>query len=88
MSSYRLNVSSPDGTIFDGEAEKLLFRAAGGDMTVLKGHVPLMTTVRPGLVKLTLPDGSVRNAHAESGIVSVGKEGVILLSDTFQWDKE
>ncbi len=85
MSSYHLIISTPDGTVLDSETEKLLFRAAGGDMTVLKGHVPLMTTVRPGNIKVTFPDGSVRNGHADSGIVSVSREGVILLSDSFQW---
>ncbi|MBR6705831.1 MAG: hypothetical protein IKI84_04020 [Clostridia bacterium] len=88
MNSYRLNVSTPDGTVFEGETEKLLFRAHGGDMTVLKGHVPLMTTIRPGNVILTLPDGTVKNGYAENGIVSVGREGVIMLSDTFRWTEK
>ena len=85
MAGYHLTISTPEGTAFDGETEKLLFRAAGGDMTILRGHVSLMTTVRPGTVKLTLPDGAVWTGRAESGIVSVGKEGVTMLSDTFKW---
>ena len=30
-------------------------------------------------------DWLVKNGYAENGIVSVGREGVVMISDTFRW---
>ncbi len=89
MSSFPLRISTPEGSLFKGMAERFLFRAANGDMAILAGHVPIMTTIRPGNCRLVLENGETRTAYAESGIVTVSKEEVTVLSDSFKWtDKD
>ncbi len=88
MSWFPLRISTPEGTLFDGSVERFLFRAAYGDMAVLAGHIPMMTTIRPGKCKVVLANGEEKHGYAENGIVTVGKEQVIVLSDSFRWNNE
>ncbi len=88
MSSFPLSISTPEGSLFKGSAERFVFRAANGDMAILAGHVPIMTTIRPGNCKVVLENGETRNAYAESGIVTVSKDRVIVLSDSIRWTNQ
>ena len=84
MSTYRLKISTPDGLRFDGEAERLVVRGALGDLAILAGHVPMMTTIRSGECRVVAEDGQVTSGKTGGGILTVGKEKVIaLLND---WD--
>ena len=38
-------------------------RAAEGDLAILPGHIPLMTTVQPGLCRILLPEGGEKAAR-------------------------
>lgn len=79
MTSYTLTVMSPDGEVFKGDVISVLLRGAEGDLCVLAGHIPLITTVRPGKCVITLPDEEEKEAELTSGILHVTKEGVKLL---------
>ena len=46
MNEYHLTVSTPSGTVFDGDAVFLSLRGAGGDLAVMAGHIPFVTTVK------------------------------------------
>ena len=39
MASFPLKIVTPDGLIFDGQAEKLVVRTVSGDMAVLARHI-------------------------------------------------
>jgi len=80
MSSFMLNISSPDGNIFSGNAERITVRGSEGDLAVLAGHIPFITSVRPGDCVLHMEDGSVRRGHTEGGLLTVGKEDVTFLT--------
>ena len=86
MSTYRLKVSTPDGAQFDGKAERLILRAAEGDLAVLAGHVPLMTTVQPGTVRIVLPGGEEKTARTAGGLLTVGTEETVALLSGFGWE--
>ena len=49
---------------------------------ILKG---VNLTVKPGEVRVVLPDGTTRVGPARSGLLTVAREGVTLLGD-FSWD--
>ena len=85
MNTYRLIISTPDGTIFDENVEGIMLRGANGDLAVLAGHAPFMTSVQKGECKVTADGGDERFADIDGGILSVDKEKVTLLSGSFKW---
>ncbi|MGM9681250.1 MAG: hypothetical protein ACI3XR_07070 [Eubacteriales bacterium] len=88
MNSFRVTVSTPDGSVFDGQAEGLMLRGALGDLAVLAGHIPMITTVRPGKCRILLEEDRELTAHTEGGLLTVTKEGAILLCSTFVKEDE
>ena len=86
MNTYKLTVSSPDGTVFQDEVMELSLRGADGDLAVLAKHMPFMTSVMPGRCRVTLADGEEKFAKVDGGLLTVGTEDVTLLSGSFQWE--
>ncbi len=86
MSTFSLKISTPDGLRYDGEAERIVVRGELGDLAVLAGHIPMMTTIRPGICRVGLPDGTLRSGRTGGGILTVGKDRVIAL--LHNWDEE
>ncbi|MBO4636942.1 MAG: F0F1 ATP synthase subunit epsilon [Clostridiales bacterium] len=80
MSNFVLTVSTPDGDKFKGEVTRLIVRGSEGDLAVMAGHIPFATAVLNCTVRIDLPDGTTRSAETESGILTVGREEVVLLS--------
>lgn len=45
-----LTFASPEKNIYEGEADKLIISTSTGEITVLSGHEPLLTTIDSGQV--------------------------------------
>ncbi len=87
MKTFKLTVSSPDGDIFSGEIVNLSLRGAMGDLAVMAGHIPFITSVVPGECKIEFEDGEERIGSTEGGILTVGNDGcVTLLAGSFRWN--
>lgn len=84
MRTFQLNISSPDGKLFSGEAVMMTLRGIEGDLAVMAGHVPFITSVKPCDVKLLLPDGTEKIGHSDGGLLTVAADGVTLLG-SFAW---
>lgn len=85
MSTFRLNISSPDGVIFSGEAVRIILRGTEGELAVLAGHVPFITSVVSGRCELLPEDGTLRNGHTEGGLLTVARDGVTYLTSELHW---
>ena len=75
MRSFPLQIVTADGMVFDGQAESISVRAAGGDMSVQAGHCDYVTVLGMGQARLIV-DGKVRTRclhrrHAGGG----GRQG-------------
>ncbi len=87
MKTFPLVISSPDGDVFREQVIKISLRGTEGDLAVLAGHVPFVTTVKPGTVEITKADESVLSGTVDGGILTVSSEGTTLISGTFQENK-
>ena len=85
MNTFKLTISSPDGNKFDGEVQMLAVRGIEGELAILAGHIPFVTTLKPCDCKVTLPDGNVKIGTVESGLLTVSAEKTTLLSGSFMW---
>lgn len=87
MSTYKLTVATPDGNRFQGEVEALYLRGAEGDLAVLAGHTPFITSVQAGDCRIQLPGGEEKAATLDGGLLTVGAQATTLLSGSFQWEQ-
>jgi F-type H+-transporting ATPase subunit epsilon len=68
--------------IFSGDATMLIASGVAGELGITPRHAPLMTTLRPGPVRLLLPDGEESMFFVGGGILEVMPHLVTVLADT------
>ena len=84
MTSFPLKIVTPDGLIFDGEAEELVVRTISGDIGILAGHIDCAAPLGMGRATLII-EGKKRYAACIGGILSVLEGDVRLVPTTFEW---
>ena len=85
MKTFLLTISSPDGALFSGQVARITLRGAEGDLAVMAGHVPFITSVQAGDCVLHMEDESVKRGKMEGGLLTVTRESVTLLTAAFKW---
>ena len=84
MTPFHLKIVSPDGLLFDGQAEQLTVRTTTGDMGILAGHLSCVAPLGMGMATVVI-DGKSRHAACIGGMVSVVGGKVTLVPTTFEW---
>ncbi|MBQ9748442.1 MAG: ATP synthase F1 subunit epsilon [Clostridia bacterium] len=84
MKPFHLQIVTPEGCLFDGEAESLLVRTGDGDVEILRGHTDLFASVGVGRARL-IADGKTRMASCSGGMLSVERGEVRLVAVTFEF---
>jgi F-type H+-transporting ATPase subunit epsilon len=84
-----VEVVSPEGLKYEGDAEMVIARTqGGGDIAFLSGHVPFLGALDSWTVELRLPDGKDRFAAVHGGFVEVHDDHVTILSDIAEFDDQ
>ena len=84
MTPFPLKIVTPDGLIFDGQAEELIVRTTSGDLGILAGHINCVAPLGMGRATVVI-DGKHRYAACIGGMVSVVNGEVTLVPTTFEW---
>ena len=82
--TIHVDIVSAESEIFSGLAEMVFAPAVMGEVGVLPGHAPLVTTLKPGEVRVRLPGGEEQAFYVSSGMLEVQPHVVTVLSDTAQ----
>ncbi len=88
MKTFRLTVASPDGNLFDGDVVKLDVRGTEGELAIMAGHVPFVTSVVKGGCAVWTDDDTKRAATIDGGLLSVASDSVTLLAGSFRFEEE
>lgn len=80
-SMLHLEIITPDETVYDGDATSVTLSTADGEITVLPGHVPLMTTLVPG-VAIVRFEGNEQYFAISGGIVEIDGASIRVLART------
>ncbi len=88
MRTFHLEIVTPDGLVFDGEAESLLVHTTEGDVEILRGHMDYIATVDVGRARVIEEGGKSRLASCAGGFLSVTKEHVRLVAVTFEFAED
>ena len=84
MTPFRLKIVTPDGLIYDGQAEELLVRTTGGDVAILARHMNYVAPLGMGRA-VVVSGGTRRTAACIGGMLSVSDGEVTLVPTTFEW---
>ena len=84
MTPFRLKIVTPDGLIYDGQAEELLVRTTGGDVAILARHINYVAPLGMGRA-VVVSGGTRRTAACIGGMLSVCDGEVTLVPTTFEW---
>lgn len=87
MNTFMLTVSTPDGNLFSDRCAELAVRGTEGELAIMAGHIPFVTSLVSAPCKIWLEDGTELCAHAEGGVLTVGKDSVTLLAGSFKFDE-
>jgi F-type H+-transporting ATPase subunit epsilon len=80
--TMHVDIVSAEREIFSGTAEMLVAPTVEGEVGILPRHSQLIARLRPGEVRLTLPQGEVQSIYVSGGILEVQPHVVTVLSDT------
>ena len=86
MKTFTLKISSPEGDVFFGKVTKLCVRGTEGELAVLAGHIPFVSSVASCDCKVELEDGTERLGHTDGGVLTVTDQLVLLLSGSFTFN--
>lgn len=84
MSSFRLQIVTPDGSLFDGEAEALRLRTTEGYVSIRAHHADYIAALEIGMVSVT-QNGETKHAACGGGFLSVSRGEVKLVATTFEY---
>ena len=84
MTPFRLKIVTPDGLLYDGQAEELLVRTTGGDVAMLARHMNYVAPLGMGRA-VVVSGGTRRTAACIGGMLSVCDGEVTLVPTTFEW---
>ena len=88
MKTFPLQIGTPDGLLFQGEAERVVVRSITGDLAILAGHINFCTALGMGEANVVLPDGTRREAACIGGMLSMMDGSCSLLATTWEWKED
>lgn len=77
----QLDIVSAEKEIFSGLVEMVVASAELGEIGIIPGHAPLLTLLRPGEVRVTLPGGEKELFYVSGGMLEVQPHHVTVLAD-------
>lgn len=79
---FQFELVAPERLLTSGEVDQVVVPGAEGYFTVLRGHAPMMSTLRPGVVDLTpAGGGTVDRIFVRGGFADVDAGGLTILAE-------
>ncbi len=78
MKAFHLQIVTPEGIAFEGEAKGLSLRGTEGEIAVLAGHAPLVTLLAPGSCRVYTEKEDEWHWAYGAGALAVTREGVYV----------
>lgn len=81
-STIHCDIVSAEAEIFSGDASMVVVSGEEGELGIAPRHAPLLTRLKPGQVRVMLPEGGEEFYYISGGMLEVQPHVVTVLSDT------
>ena len=79
---FTVEIISPDETLLKSETSEVIIPSYEGEMGILKEHIPLITFLRPGIIKIKDKDNEGKSFFVEEGTVEFVNNSLLILTST------
>ena len=79
--TFQFELVTPERLLLAGEAEQVVIPGVEGDFAVLSGHAPVISTLRAGILEITMTDAK-RRVFVKKGIAEADSERLTILAQT------
>jgi F-type H+-transporting ATPase subunit epsilon len=80
--TFHLDIVSAEAEIYSGTVTMVFAPGSTGELGILPRHTPLLTTLKPGEVRVQTQDGGEESFYVSGGILEIQPHVVTVLSDT------
>lgn len=82
MASLHFELVSPERLLLSGEVAQVVIPGTEGEMTVLPGHAPVLSTLKPGVISVTASEGAAaERIFVRGGFAEINPKGLIVLAE-------
>lgn len=79
VGTFKIELVSPERVLLSGEATEVIVPGVAGDFTVLAGHAPVISAIRPGVLDIRQPSGQ-RRIYVRGGFAEVDPTQLTILA--------
>ena len=85
--NFKLEIITPEKQFLETQAEAVTVKCPDGELTVLKGHQPMIAAISIGELKIK-ENGQWRSAIGSQGFMEVRPDEVIIFTQACEWPEE
>jgi len=82
MATIQVDIVSAEGEIHSGDAAMVFAPASMGEVGIAPRHAPMLTTLRPGEVRVQDAEGKEESFYITGGMLEVQPNRITVLADT------
>jgi F-type H+-transporting ATPase subunit epsilon len=80
--TFQLDIVSAEKSIFSGSVDSIVASGELGELGINAGHAPLLTSLKPGTIKVTDTEGNTDHFYVSGGMLEVQPHITTILADT------
>ncbi len=79
--TFKFELVSPEKILVSADVGEVIVPGSEGDFTVLPRHAPLISTLRPGVLRIPGMDGKLSEIYVRGGLADVGPDRLSVLAE-------
>jgi len=77
----RLEILTPEETLFNNEVLSVQVPGKSGKFEMLNNHMPIVSSLKKGIIKITTTDNKKQEVKITSGVIEMKKNKIIILAE-------
>lgn len=79
--TIQIEIVSTEKSLYSGDATMVVAPGVSGELGILPQHAPLLTRIKPGVLKILMEDGNQDLFYVSGGVLEVQPEKITVLAD-------
>jgi len=82
VKNIKFQIVTPEKILLEKDILQVSVSTTSGEITILPGHIPLVSVLQAGVIEAKLPGGSIEIMSVSGGFIEVMEGKVVILADT------